>query len=260
MGELARWRRFGIGARLASVAELVPEGCIVADVGADHGRLLAALLESGRCPRGWIVEINEAPLAAAQQTLLTRGLIDQVELCLGDGFAPLARSSNRSDTATVACLCGVGGTLATKLLSAIPASLETIIFQVNHSHIQLWRALTERGWRPTSLSLVLERSRLFLNLKATRSAASVSESPCMLSSVSPFSSLPRELEVLPLLDLLSSDPLRSLWSALLLQRSEALIAHPSLSEGERADELREVIKRLQTEIKGTPPLAPPPHL
>ena len=259
MGAFDRWRRFGIGARLASVAELVPEGCVVADVGADHGRLLAALLESERCPRGWIVEINEAPLAAAQRTLRARGLLDQVELRLGDGFAPLA-SSESAGAATVACLCGVGGSLAARLLSAAPASLETIIFQVNHSHSRLWRALTEAGWRLTSLSLALERARLFLNLKATRGAASASESPYLLPPAPPSSSLPRELEVLPLLDLLSSDPLRSLWSTLLLQRSEALIEHPSLSQGARFDELKEVIRRLRAETQGAPPLDPPPHL
>ena len=146
-----------------------------------------------------------------------------------------------------------------KLLSAIPASLETIVFQVNHGHIELWKALTEIGWKPTSISLVLERSRLFLNLKATRRAVAGSESPYVPSLPPIFSSLPRELEVLPLLDLLGSDPLRSLWSALLLQRVEALIAHPLLSKGDKSDELREVVKHLRAELKGaSSPRSPSP--
>ena len=47
--------------RLAALYNFVAPGRVVADVGTDHGYLIAELVESGRCPRGYACDINPQP-------------------------------------------------------------------------------------------------------------------------------------------------------------------------------------------------------
>ena len=233
---LKSWASFGLGPRLASVAEHVPAGEVTADVGADHAHLLAALLERERIPGGWVVEINQAPLNAARATISKRALSAKTVFCLGDGFQPLSQPTELIPAPSCACLCGVGGHLAARLLRAAPANLSRVIFQVNHGHGALRDALREEGWLIVDRSLVFERGRLFLNLAAAR-APEAAEAIAITS----LSSAPHPL--LEVDDLLEGERLAPLWVHTLQRRLRHRLAQ-SPHEASRAP-LREALAFLE---------------
>ena len=72
--------------RLSCIAGLVPPCSVAADVGTDHGFLIAHLVETGRVERGIAIDVNAAPLEKARRLLALRGLEDRVETRLADGL------------------------------------------------------------------------------------------------------------------------------------------------------------------------------
>ena len=56
-----------LDARLGTIAAMTPRCRTVADIGCDHGLLITALLESGRCDYGIAADINARPLEKARR-------------------------------------------------------------------------------------------------------------------------------------------------------------------------------------------------
>jgi tRNA (adenine22-N1)-methyltransferase len=77
--------------RLETIADLVPEGARVADIGTDHARLLPLLLLRRRATFAIGIDRDEGPLLAARRTLarIDPLLLPRIELRHGDGLAPL---------------------------------------------------------------------------------------------------------------------------------------------------------------------------
>src|SRR5262245_60307655 len=104
--------------RLATIADLVPEGSVAADVGGGHGQLAARLVASGRCPRVIVVDRSPQELAAATARL------PGLSLRLGDGLVPL-RPDDEVDTVVVA---GLGGKAIARILAGRPRGLPVVRF------------------------------------------------------------------------------------------------------------------------------------
>ena len=63
-----------LDARLGTIAAMVPRCRAVADIGCDHGLLVAALLEGGRCDYGIAADINPMPLEKARPMWAAEGI------------------------------------------------------------------------------------------------------------------------------------------------------------------------------------------
>lgn len=101
--------------RLKSVASLVRKGKRVADIGTDHGYLIAFLVENGICPGGMAADLRQGPLDNARQTIIKQGLSDKIELILSDGLSDV--SENSCDDIVIA---GMGGNLIEEILEKAP--------------------------------------------------------------------------------------------------------------------------------------------
>ena len=101
-----------LDARLGTIAAMTPRCRAVADIGCDHGLLIAALLESGRCDYGIAADINPMPLEKARQELTRRGLLAQSECRLTNGLQGIAPIG--VDAVVIA---GMGGELISDILS-----------------------------------------------------------------------------------------------------------------------------------------------
>ena len=64
--------------RLGQIARMVQPGSVVADIGTDHGQLMAYLAQNGIIRHGYACDINEKPLNKARQILADHGLDDRV--------------------------------------------------------------------------------------------------------------------------------------------------------------------------------------
>ena len=80
---------FALDGRLLSVARLVRQGAVFADIGTDHAYLPLALLNERRISRAVCSDINEGPLDSAKANAKDAGLFDKMTFHLADGAAAL---------------------------------------------------------------------------------------------------------------------------------------------------------------------------
>lgn len=102
-----------LDARLSAVASLVRKGSRVADIGTDHGYLVAYLIENEISPSGIAADLRDGPLGNAKQTVIEQGISDKVELILSDGLKKIRENS--CDDIVIA---GMGGNLIADILGA----------------------------------------------------------------------------------------------------------------------------------------------
>ena len=151
--------------RLAAVAELVPAGSVVADIGTDHALLPLALLESGRAVRCIASEPSAARLARASARVAASRWASRLDLRSGDGLAVLSRR----DTVTVVVLAGLGGHTIRRILDGprrktlAPARL---VLQPQTAPAVVRRWLAGAGYRLVAERLVREARRFYVVLAA----------------------------------------------------------------------------------------------
>ncbi len=113
--------------RLQAIADLIEKNSVVADIGSDHGYLVANLVENEIVKSAVASDINEGPVSNCNMTVNGRGLSDSIEVRLGGGFVPYKK--NEVDTAIIA---GMGGQLIRDIIIEsrdIANSIDTIIVQ-----------------------------------------------------------------------------------------------------------------------------------
>lgn len=153
--------RPGPSARLRAVAELVPVGARVADVGTDHAQLLAWLRVQGRIAGGIGIDVVPGPLREAARTLRERG-IEGIELRQGDGLAPL-----RPGEVDVVVLAGMGGARIVRLLEARAALVEglrALVLQPNTDWVLVRRHVAAKRWALTDERMVEDRGKHYVVL------------------------------------------------------------------------------------------------
>lgn len=104
-----------LDARLSLLAEMVRPGARAADVGTDHGYLIAWLAASGKIPSGIACDINRKPLEKAAFSLREYGVEEKVALVLCDGLSGVEPGS--CDDIVIA---GMGGDTIWKIIGSAP--------------------------------------------------------------------------------------------------------------------------------------------
>lgn len=145
--------------RLRAVADLVPPGAVLADIGTDHGYLPAALLQQRCIPRAIAGDYNRAPYLSALHLAEELGLSEQMSVRHGNGLAVL-----QPGEADVISICGMGGTLMRDILAAAPevlAQVRRLILQPqrHNEHLRLW--LMQNGWCIVAETMVQDNGHLF---------------------------------------------------------------------------------------------------
>ena len=127
--------------RMMAVAALIPDDGVVADIGADHGRLSVWLASRGR--RVIAVDISARSLAKAAALASRCGVAERVACRPGDGLEPLEPGE-----AQTAVLAGMGGRTMEKILSSDPVKTRTLhlVLQPMNAGDALRSWLSERVW------------------------------------------------------------------------------------------------------------------
>lgn len=97
--------------RLKTIAELVPHGAKVCDIGTDHGYLAIFLNMSGKATTVIAADINEEPLKRAKANITASGA-NGIELRLCDGLSGF--KTGEADTVVIA---GMGGEVISGILA-----------------------------------------------------------------------------------------------------------------------------------------------
>jgi tRNA (adenine22-N1)-methyltransferase len=146
--------------RLAALAELVPAGSIVADIGTDHAYLPVYLVQERSCRRVVASDVSPGPLALARETVAAFNCLHKIDLRLGNGLQVL-RTDDEIDTVVIA---GLGGRSIATLLEEGREQLQHVkhlILQPMQDAALLRLYLAGHGFTLLQEALVLEGSRLY---------------------------------------------------------------------------------------------------
>lgn len=150
--------------RLQTVANAVTPGSRVADVGTDHGYVPIYLVERGLCPEAIALDVNEGPLARAEEHIRAEGLSDRIQTRKSDGLAALA--PEETDAVVIA---GMGGALMCRILQDATAFLEAgreLILQPQSEWFKVRRLLSASGYRITQEWFLEEERKYYVVIKA----------------------------------------------------------------------------------------------
>ena len=150
--------------RLQTVANAVTPGSRVADVGTDHGYVPIYLVERGLCPGAIAMDVNEGPLARAEEHIRAEGLSDRIQTRKSDGLAALA--PEETDAVVIA---GMGGALMCRILQDATAFLEAgreLILQPQSEWFKVRRLLSASGYRITKEWFLEEEGKYYVVIKA----------------------------------------------------------------------------------------------
>lgn len=147
--------------RLATVADYVPAGARLADIGSDHAYLPAALASTGRLQAAVVGEVAPGPLANARETVAKQGLTDLVTCRLADGLAAV-QAADYIDTVVIA---GMGGLLIEKILQndwqQQRRAFDRLILQPNTDQAALRRTLLALGYQIERETMVAEGRHVY---------------------------------------------------------------------------------------------------
>lgn len=152
-------RRLQLQPRLQLLADMVPEGCRLADVGTDHGYLPVYLLQRRRIRGAVAVDIGAEPLAHARRTAEAYG-VEGIDFRLCDGLRDIA--PDEVDTVVIA---GMGGETIIHILESAPWTRGCTLLLQPQTKIELLRAwLREHGYAADAERLVEDKGKLYLVL------------------------------------------------------------------------------------------------
>ena len=152
-------KKIELSPRLRMVADLVPEGVRLADVGTDHAYLPSALLQEGRIPSAIAADLRSGPLSRARNTAEECGLLDRISFCLCDGLTGI-----RPEQADAVSMAGMGGETITLILKAAPWTREKgipLILQPQSTYVELRGWLMEHGYRIETEQLVRDGEMIY---------------------------------------------------------------------------------------------------
>lgn len=120
--------------RLETVAQLVPAGARIADIGCDHGYLPLALVRRGQVAQAICCDVNAGPLAGARENARRLAInAARIDFRLGDGLSVLAPGE-----VDVVTLAGMGAGLMRDILDAEPAVVEALSMIVASPNVAPW--------------------------------------------------------------------------------------------------------------------------
>ena len=144
--------------RLQLLADWVPQGAQLADVGTDHAYLPVWLSLHGRVTCAIASDLRKGPLERARLTGSTYGA-EHIDYRLCNGLADI-----RGDEVDTVAIAGMGGETIASILAAAPWTKDgqhTLLLQPMTRSAQLRQFLMENGYEITREALVRDRGTIY---------------------------------------------------------------------------------------------------
>lgn len=165
--------------RLSEMIRMLPKCGIVADIGADHGRLGAQLLLTGKCGKVWFSDISAPSLEKARSLIERRGLQEKAEFFVGDGAQALPGAPD------AAVIAGMGGETIAGILRGAGERLadSVLVLEPNVGAELVRRALMQTGRRITDERVVRAARRRYVLIRAEKGEAAYTERDLIVGPV-----------------------------------------------------------------------------
>jgi len=172
-------KRISLDPRLSMIAEMLGVCSCCADIGSDHGRLGAFLLQNGQCGRMCLTDISDASLQKARKLIALLGLEGKVDFCVGDGALALNRAVD------AAVIAGMGGETIAHILETASGRLDgaKLILQPNVAAPQLRERMNKIGWKIVDEKLVRDGRRIYIIIEAVEGDQRLTEAETVVGPV-----------------------------------------------------------------------------
>ena len=150
--------------RLKIIHDMVPVS-VVADIGSDHGKLMIALVQSGKVKKGFAVENKEGPFERLRSNIIRYHVEDMIAPLFSDGIKDITR-----DVGTIV-IAGMGGQTIVKILKAHPeklVSVKTIIIDAHTAVPLARREISQMGFAIADEQIVKEDGIFYEIIKFIR--------------------------------------------------------------------------------------------
>lgn len=157
--------------RLLTVAGMVENDSVVADIGTDHAYIPIYLVEQGVCKKAIAMDVNPGPLERAREHILASGLSEQIVTRLSDGLAKL--SENEADTYVIA---GMGGPLMVSILARRMDLLQkgkTLVLQPQSEIGEVREFLIHNHYKIIQEEMFYDMEKTYVAMKAIISKESI---------------------------------------------------------------------------------------
>lgn len=144
--------------RLSAIANFVPKGSHVIDVGTDHAYIPIYLVEQGIAETCLATDINKGPLEKAKKNLMTYG-IQNVSLKQTNGLAGIEKG-----TGDVVMISGMGGYLIIDILEkSLPLvqSMKKLILQPQQDIVEVRKYLHHIGFKIEDETFVEDEGKYY---------------------------------------------------------------------------------------------------
>ncbi|MED3548961.1 tRNA (adenine(22)-N(1))-methyltransferase [Cytobacillus praedii] len=225
--------------RLEAVANYIPRGFRLADIGSDHAYLPCYAVKKGMVPFAVAGEVVEGPYQSAQRQVKLEGLEEKIIVRKGNGLEVITQGE--IDCVTIA---GMGGALIASILEEGKNKLDSVkrlILQPNISAITTRQWLADNGWELISEEILEEDNKIYEILVAEKG-----------DPFKPYKNLQKELLLGPLLMKQSSVSFQKKWRNELKNWQRILTQLENAAESEetilKKKELKEKIQMVEEVI------------
>lgn len=169
-----------ISDRLRMIAQKVPSGATLADIGSDHALLPVYLTQKGLVSAAIAGELNDGPYASASGQVQSLGLTKLIDVRQGDGLDVL-----KLGEASSVVIAGMGGGLIGSILEQGKEKLKTVdrlILQPNIGEkiVRTW--LVKHGWVIVDEELLQEDGLFYEIIVADRQHTTISQNQAVFEA------------------------------------------------------------------------------
>lgn len=164
-------KRIVLDPRLSMIAEMVGHVKSYADIGCDHGRLGAFLLQRGWVEHAFLMDISESSLDKARALIRLLDLESRTRFIVGDGAEGLC------EPVEAVVIAGMGGTTAAGIIERGREKLgdARLVLQANVAVPELRQRLSGAGYYIHDEKIVRDGRRQYVILEARCGASSYTE-------------------------------------------------------------------------------------
>ena len=159
--------------RLKKIAELIPNGSTLADIGTDHAYLPVYCFQNNIIKSAIAMDINPMPLKRAESHLIKYGFLNRCELRLSNGLKEL-----KAGEADIIVIAGMGGILIKNILNSSPDIIEddtVLILQPMTAPIELRQFIFENGMKIDDEYVVREENKYYNIFEISKGKAEIDD-------------------------------------------------------------------------------------